>query len=345
MPNEVTLHVNGKEISGWDSVRITKSLEQLAHEFELGLTNSRIGTITKDDVLDVAGTITQDDEVRVDVDGQTVITGYVSRISLNYDSDSVAYRVAGESKTIDLIDSSVIRKGHAWADAALSVIALDLCEGQDIQVSVAGDESPNFKRFRCEPGERRFEALSRLCEMRGFLPTTGPDGGLEILRASDTPSGAVIELGVNVLRCEVERSNRERFSAYLFKGQTSASDDWSGKEASQLKGEVEDSGVSRYRPLVILGPKQRTKDDLGKRAVWERNVRAGRSLRARYRVPGWFASNGQLWEPNLLVTVKDDWSEINQDMLVTRVDLTLADGEDEHVAQLELMDRAAFDIL
>jgi prophage tail gpP-like protein len=345
---DVRLLVNAQEISGWTSIRISKSLEKLAHDFDLGLTNQRVTALSEvAQIKAAADVVEEDDKVRVRIKlpsgaggGDIVVTGYVDETSLEYDASSVSFRVTGTSRTGDLVDSSAIYQTGVWNSASIDKIIADLCDPFGLTVLRNGSAGPDFQRFKLEQGETVFEAMSRACSMRGFLPLTDAEGNVVLDRASKAPSGAVIELG-NVLSGGITRSRRERFSKYIFKGQTAASDEWSGKEASQLENEVDDPDVDRYRPMVVLAAKQKTKEDLGKRAVWERNVRAGRSLRVQYTVEGWTNSVGQLWEPNMLVHVSDEWCGIDQDLLVTSVDLLL---DEQYVTQLELMDRSAFDV-
>lgn len=346
---DVRLLVNGQEISGWTSIRISKRMEQLAHEFDLGLTNNRVTALSEDvaQIKAAADVVEEDDKVRVRVKlptskggGDVVVTGYVDETSLEYDATSVSYRVTGTSRTGDLVDCSAIYQTGVWTSASIDKICADLCDPFGLTVLRNGTAGPDFKRFKLEQGETVFEAMSRACAMRGFLPLTDVDGHVVLDRASKAPSGAVLELG-NVLSGGITRSRRERFSKYIFKGQTAASDEWSGKEAAELEHEVEDTEVARYRPMVVLAAKQKTKEDLGKRAIWERNVRAGRSLRVTYTVEGWTNSVGQLWEPNMLVHVRDEWCGLDQDLLVTSVDLLL---DEQYITQIELMDRSAFDV-
>lgn len=349
VPNvELLVKVNATAISGWTGIRITRSMESLAHTFQLELTNQRVDAlggvsstgVSRSQVKAAADVVEEDDKVRVRINGEIVISGYVDETNLEYDAHTARYTVTGTSKTGDLVDSSAIYKTGVWRDAAIYEIAADLCEPFGIKVYQVGPLGENFKRFRLEPGEKVYEAISRGAAMRGYIPLTDPEGDMALLRASKASTGAVLELGSNILSCSISRSRRERFSTYYFKGQTAASDDWNGKQASQLKNEVDDPEVKRYRPLVVLSAKQKTKEDLGKRAIWERNVRAGRSLRLQYTVEGWHDNTGKLWTPNTRARAKDDWAGLDAELLITSVEQVL---DQEYTTTLELMDPRAFE--
>jgi prophage tail gpP-like protein len=350
-PPEVTLVVNGAKYGGWTSVTARRSMESIADEFSLQLTNQRVGSVgqyvatglTLRDVKIAADELAGSDECAIQIDGKSVIVGYVDDFDFEYDANRADLRVSGRSKTGDLVDCSAVYRTGLWQNATLMQIASDLCNPFGITVSSSVLDSTDwmkpFARFRIDDGESVYETLSRAAEMRAVLLRSGNDGNLLIERAAQAYSGVGLELGKNVLVGSIGRSYRERFSEYTFKGQTEASDEWSGLSANNLEHRVTDTGVSRYRPLVVQSEKQRGKDDVGKRAVWERNVRAGRSIRHRYTVEEWTTNVGLLWEPNTLVKIVDDWCDVDTVALVTSAEFTLAG---ERVTTLELVDPYAF---
>lgn len=352
-PSEVKLIANGVEIAGWTTVSIHHSMEQIADVWSLEITNQRVGPtgqlqptgITLDQVAVTADDIDTGTECEIRIGEMTVITGYIDDQQFDYDATRADLRISGRSKAGDLCDCTAIHSTGMWNQATIIDIARDLCKpfGISVEPLVRAIDTAwmkPFTRFRIEPGETVFETLSRAAEMRGVLFTSGHDGSVQIERSAQFFSGATLELGKNVLNGSVSRSVRDRFSDYMFRGQTEASDDWNGIAAAQIKGDVSDEGVGRYRPLMVLSTKQRGREDLGKRAMWERSVRAARSVRHRYGVEGWTSPAGGLWEPNTLVSVKDEWCGVDGLKLITGVDLNLTN---ERVAVLELMDPAAFD--
>jgi prophage tail gpP-like protein len=335
---EVTLTTGGVTVGGWLSVSIQKSIDSLADDFTLEAANHRVsegpgGRMVSD--------LSSADEVVLAIDGQTVLTGYIDGHEIDFDAQRSSLRLTGSSRVVDLVDASAERASGAWKQATLLDIASDLCLPLSITVVDAeGVSGAPLKRFRIEKGESIYEAISRAAEMRGVIVTCNADGNLELIQASSTPTGITLERGVNVYAGGCSRTTRGRHSVYKFKGQTAASDNQSGLKAAQLKGEVTDADVGRYRPLVVLSPKQKSSEDLGARAVWERNVRAGRSLRYRCSVEEWTASTGALWAPNMLVRVKDSWCGLDEDLLVVSVDFTL--NNTERTTHLDLMPRVAY---
>ncbi len=79
------------------------------------------------------------------------------------------------------------------------------------------------------------------------------------------------------------------------------------------------------------------------RALWEMNVRAGRSARATYTVTGWEAQPGRLWRINELITVTDDFIGVPDDLLCAQLKFTLDDNGSR--TELELCRKGAFELI
>lgn len=233
------------------------------------------------------------------------------------------------------------RRFGGWRDTGLQQIAQDLCEPYEIEVDSEADLGAPFKRFAIEDGETVFETIRRGAKLRGVLVVATAEGNLRFVNAAKAPSGAVIERGVNVLDGGVDEDVSGRFSEYRFKGQTSATDDWFGDDATQIENVVQDVAVPRYRPLIVHAEQQGHREDLGRRALWERNTRAGKSTPFDYEVPEWFWSEDKLWEPNILAWTKDDWCGVDASLLLASVEFTLS--ERGRRTRLSLFPRHTFD--
>jgi len=151
--------------------------------------------------------------------------------------------------------------------------------------------------------------LERAARMRGVLLVSNGQGGLVITRADAKTerSGAVLERGVNIMAGRGEFSHRERFSEYTVKGQSPDPDGFLGAAAAAgQKGEAEDAGIARYRPLAIIAEHGGGAQKFKERAEWEAAVRYGRASRVTYSLQNWNHAAG-LWRPPTLVSVRDDW--------------------------------------
>lgn len=279
--------------------------------------------------------------------GTKVLSGYVDEFTQSYQGKSSnALSVAGRSKTADLVDCAAKYQTGRIKSKRLDDIAKVLCEpfGIDVELSEPGlDLGSTIKWYRISPGETGIETLGKLARKRGVLLTTNAKGNLLLTRASKDLISTELVFGDNIKSCSYRASGRERFSEYHFCGQTTADDDWNGLSASEIANNINDTEVPRYRPMIVLAEHQGTREDLGRRAIWERNTRAGRSERITYTVQGWEAVHG-LWEPNQLVRVRDERLRIDDQFLVVSVERPRRrDTGTETV--LELTGREAFDVL
>lgn len=332
---ETVLEVDGVRYGGWKRISIQRGLEQIAGQFELGVTERWPGT-------GVSRPISPGQSCRVLVDGNPVITGYVDDVRPSFSADDRTIEVVGRDRTGDLVDCSAVYKSGSWSNSTLARIAADLCKPFGIEVIDKVGVAKRFTTFALQEGETAFEAIERAARMRGVLLVADGAGRLTIARAGSSRAGTVLVQGKNILSARGLFSQRERFSTYTVKGQAQGTDNAFGAAAASQKGSATDAGVTRHRPLVVLAEDQGEGASFGERAAWERNVRRGRSSRATVTVQGWQHAGG-IWAPNLLVPVQSALLDIDAELLTASVTLTL--DERGTTAELELCAAEAFDVI
>lgn len=335
--SDLELCVGAKVFNAWTEVRVSRSLERLAAEFQLGYTGR--------DARDEVRSIRTGEYVQIKAHGELAVSGYVEAAEEEYSSSSHRCAVAGRSLAGDLVDCAAgfgRRYQTQWRDASLTTIATALCEPFKVKVKVSGDVGAAFAAFSLEQGETVFSALERLGRMRGLIVTSLPGGTVLFTRAGSSRTRTVIERGVNVLSGSRRDNWTERYRDYHVISQGAVDQvlqivhKYRGTPAG-LPPTASDSGVRRHRPVVIHAEDGET--DLTARGVWERNVRAGRSRRLVYTVHGW-RRDGGLWSPNLLVRVKDDELGVDGELLVVTATLLL--DRNGQRTELELTNRASF---
>lgn len=332
---DVMLQVNGKNYGGWLSVRVVLGMEQVAGTFELSVSERWPGQPEVWQIL-------PGDACRVLIGGTPVITGYVDDVAPEYDKESHAVRISGRDRTGDLVDCSAIHKSGQWAGVTLDRIAADLCAPFGIPVSVQTSVGAKFGKFALQEAESAFEALDRAAKMRGVLLMSDGNGGLVIARAGSGRVGTALVKGQNIERASGQFSHKDRYAKYIIKGQTPGSDDSTPEHNAQTKAVAEDNAVRRYRPLIVIA-EQGDNSTYSDRAKWERNVRAGKASRVVYTVSGWKHAGGELWRPNRLVQVQDDFLGVDGELLIAQVSITLNEGGS--LTELELCRREAFDLI
>lgn len=325
MSNTVTLRTDGRLFTGWTSVSVTRSIESVAGYFELGV-NVPPGT-------DLSG-LAPGKAFTLEIGGQIVCTGYIDSRRRQMTADSMKITVAGRDKTADLIDCAAVYSGGQWKNRTLEQIARDLCTpyGVTVRWELSDKESSAaFPGFTLDHSETVYEALVRASRARGVLMTSNAAGELVFSRAASTATDELV-LGENLLTLDFEEDFRDRFSEYTVKGYARANgaegDDIDAKSIVSRKGTATDSDVTRYRPMIIIADSKITAKDAQARALREQRRRLAKSITFEAEIDGWTRKDGQLWMPNLLVTIDASKYAIKTtELLASKVTLILNDQD------------------
>jgi len=331
---EVKLTVNGIDYGGWKSMRLARGIEQLAGTFELTVSELWPGQ-------QIIKNVAPGDTCTVTLDGTIVITGYVDDVGVDYGKESHDVSVRGRDATGDLVDCSAIHKSGKWAKAKAETIAADLCAPFKIAVRSEVETGVAIE-WNIQEGESAHECLDRLAKSKGVLLVSDGKGGLVITRAAKGGRvGTMIERGVNILSGQLQLSFKDRFSKIILKGQSASNDNLWG-DATRLKAEVTDAMIARYRPLIVIAEDLADGAGLKRRALWEANVRSGKSAQIVTRLQGW-SHPGGLWQPNTVVHIKDPWVRTDADLLIKGVTSFL--DESGAITELQLVLPQAFDLI
>jgi len=309
---EVVLTVNGKRHSGWKSVSVSSSMKSLAMSFDVSFSDRWPGQQEK-------YVIQEGSRVNLSLNGQTVLTGWVDRMSPSYDTQSHSLTLSGRDLTCDLVDCSYIGDKVDFAGEELLTIAKALCDPFNITVTSETDISGQLAKARYGQGESVHAFLLKLCRLKGVLPISYGDGRLVLATAGSQSSGGSLEQGANIKTASANFDSSRRFSEYRVKGQGTPpmQFDWpdpNQDEKERLenrrqfvspKGVATDKAVKRYRPLVLIAEGAAAPADMEARASWEAVNRAGQSRGASYTVTGWGPKAGQFWRINQKVSVQD----------------------------------------
>lgn len=326
----VALEVDGSELAGWTSATVTRSMDQICSAFTL--------TATEPDDQGVR-VLTPGMTCRVTYGGEPLVTGYIDTVEVAYGAESHEITVAGRSKTKDLVDCSA---PPDWAGrnlmqctemSVLDIIEL-LCQPFGIGVVVQG---PDVDVARLVPdiqtdhdGASVASVIQDLVDRYAIWLSDTPDGDLALVSdiGTQTANGIVKRKNnpTNTLAGRVKRDESNRYSSYTVRGQAKGTDENFGRAAAQISATVEDSGVTRYRPLILSGQTDMTPAIAAGQAMKERQSRLASAFEAEYEVVGWKGSAGELWRENRTVQVSDDLLSISQPLLVFAVNYQISDN-------------------
>jgi len=315
-----TVVLGGATYTGWKSVEVSRSMGEAAATFSLDV----------HDQWAVAPNwapwpIHAGDPCQILLDGVLVVTGYVDDHQISYDADSHGQQISGRSKTGDLVDSSVMKKGGEWKDKTIDKILAPETQKFGVPLSLEGDPGAPFPKVRLQQGETPFELGDRLARMRGLTLTDSSAGALRLLSLVGGGAGGSLVEGENILAASATHRADQRHSEYIVKGQRPATDQAFGKQAAQIEAKAQDGNVKRYRPKLILAEQPGDKKDMRVRADQEAAKRAAESLEASVTVQGWQGPGG-LWQAGQLVQLVSPMLAVNRTMVVRSITYRLSDA-------------------
>lgn len=318
----ITIKVNGVELSGFESSSVTSSMETVSSSFNFSATAQP----------KVSYPIKAGDTVTVGIDGTTRVTGFVEKVSVSYSADSHTISLQGRDRLADLIDSTVGDTKQVVAPISLSSICRIILDGiglSDVQVIDNVGTLTDFSEgelLSASVGEKAFSFLEKFARTKQALLTTDGLGNLVIERGSseklltqliNVPGNSLS----NILTGSSSVDISQRYNLYKCRADQNLSSglsEESMESASSQEGEAKDDSIRSSRILEFNSEENSADGTCTDRAIWEANVRRARSINASLVVPG-NSANGQLWIPNRLVDVNDEFLNINAQMLIKSV--------------------------
>lgn len=313
---DISLSIAGTKYSGWETIRVSRSIDSLCGTFNFSLTDFPF-----EDTRQIQAGLA----VTLQVGSTTLITGYIDAVSRVREGNRTELTFSGRDKTLDLVDCSAIYKSNVWRQAKLSQITNDLCEPFGVIVASVEGGDPKIKEFAIQTGESPFSAIERLCRAYGILPLTNNNGNILLTTIGSTEADVQLVVGKNIEKVTYSQDWSDRFSDYLIKGYIRGSGSGWLKDRVNLKGHSVDAGVDRYRPLVVVAERHMTQAEISTRAGWEAQVRMGKSESVNCTVMGWHQNPSlppilsRIWEPNELVSIEDSSWDIRAQLVITSV--------------------------
>ncbi|MCK5127583.1 MAG: LysM peptidoglycan-binding domain-containing protein [candidate division Zixibacteria bacterium] len=251
--------------------------------------------------------------VAVYIGGNLVVNGVLCTSAPSLATDrSIA--LTGYSYTIDLVDST-IQPPYQRDNITLDQLAQSLVTPIGINAVINGDTGGAFDRITAEKTNTLFTHLLKYARQRGFLVTNTNAGDLLLTQANTEGKsvGTLQEGDGVVLSWGAEFDGRKRFNTYTALGQ-------SPKSNKNVSPAI-DNAVPRSRFLTFTAD-DTTAGNVSQAAIWRRNSQVSKALNMSLPVRDWFDPSGNLWEPNMLVTIISKTIYIPEgfDMLIRAVD-------------------------
>lgn len=306
--DRLTLRVGSTEYRGWESVSVSRDLEEAAASFALEVSGEQ--------------DVTPDAACEVRIGSDLVVTGIVDSVRDEVSGDSASTSVGGRSRTGQLVKNSCIASPAQFKEQTIVQIARALAAPYGVEVVCSVSGLLPLRRWSYETGEKVFEAIERLAREQALLVVDDPQGRLVLTRVADP----LLRYSDLVMPGNVKRAARavdvsERYSEVRVKAQRSGDDRDYGRVVAGVKGLAEDDGV-RFSVLVLKGEKAMDAGQAAQRAAWEAATRWGKSVSIEVDVASWRDDLGRIWQPNVVAHTTIPRLGIDADLLVVSVNLT-----------------------
>lgn len=313
MDEKVVLVVDGVRYAGWKSVRVTRSIESIAGQFALDVSDRWDGR-------NAPWPIAEEDPCRVEIDGTTVIDGYVDTRTPSGSSSSRALAYAGRDRAGALVDNSAVLSKWSYKNVNVADFVATLAKPFGVRVSLQpGLVLPNVPKLVVDPGATVYEAIKRAAGDDGVLLVSDGAGGIMITRTGTRRAEPLIE-GRNILSASAPYDATNRYYRYVILAQSAGTDTASGN-ATRIMAEAFDEGVRRRERVLLIRPdKGYSVADARRRVDWEARIRAARAETVTITVQGWKQSDGSLWPLNAITrVVAPKLVGVDGDMVITQV--------------------------
>lgn len=335
---ELTLTVGGKRYGGWIGAQIERDLDRFTPTFSLSYTDTWAPH-------QIPWPIRTGNECELHFGEHLLLTGYVNGVDWLVDGENWSLSATGRSVAGDLEDCSAIHESGHWQNFSILKIAQALVEDYGITVtSTAADALLPLKRFALQEGETVQEAIARLCEEAALLPVTHADGSIELVRGDFPRAKTIVFPTDEAIQRRVSTNDQQRHSNYYAIGQSRGDKNRAGLAVVRQKEGIADTDVTRHRPLVVVVERAVNQaEQLRARATWERNMRAGRSMRYLATVMGVLSPNGQPWTPGWRIEVEDAPMGVDDSLILVRTEVRAS--ATELITELEMTFPEAYSAL
>lgn len=298
-----------------------------------------------------------DDPVNFLADGIKAMTGYVEALTGSDDKETNDILLSGRGKLCDLVDSTLKEPKEFSGKVSLAYIVETVLADIGLDVEVIEDFTTPPELFEDwdiespEIGQSGFDFIEKLARKRQVLLTSDKDGNLVLTRASDTIFPAQLKKKKgnqdnNILSSSLTIDHSKVYNTISVAGQLNPLNQAANVRPKDLVSIVSSSAVNSNirtsRGLIINAEESSDGFTANQRAIWEANIRRARSLTYAPVVQG-HSVNGQLWIPNVIVSVDDDFRGLHGDMRIKTVTY-LASLEEGSTTRLELTYKDAYSL-
>jgi len=300
--SKIELRIDKEKLTGFEGLQVVRSIDSAADAYSFSLpwdaTEKNIDRFRPFFVR----------KAFIDVDGKTIVTGYLEKLSFSTSAAGRRLNVQGRSASGTILDWSA-GPPFQFENLTFNNISKELSKA--IHSSLAGGvvfanltpeedfitDTPPIAEVTIEPGDTFFKIISSLASSHGLWARPTATGLLEYRKFSSTrKSVATLFEGISPVRVITsDHDVTKRFQNYMVIGTSE------GNNSTAEVSDYESLGAGvRGRQISELG--QQT-TDINQAAKFARSKAVIDSYTATAEIDGWHY-NGVLWNPGDIITVK-----------------------------------------
>lgn len=327
--NRVSLLVDNKRYSGWESVEIISALDTIARSFNLGISLNTPNSWSLKDFL-------VGKKVQIFIDDDLVLSGYIEQTPVSYDANQKTISIAGRSKTGDLIDCCAFPSGEPipdvkewenkvtpkgtvvpyakttarnWKNEKIERIIANLIAPYGIKL-ISEVNLPDIKNnFSITNTDKIIDSIRNLTKNADLLFSDNENGDLVLVKKATNEADkqtTKIVLGKHILRGSAKFDGTKIHSKYFVVGQDKGSNTSFGKQISSPSADADSSfDIGRPRYICTKAKGQSNNNNCQKEADGDAKYYANEFYKATYVVQGWRYDDIHLWKVNQLVQIED----------------------------------------
>jgi prophage tail gpP-like protein len=340
MPNPdetATLKVRGSVFSDWKSVWVQSRYAEDAPLFRF--------TATEREPIPNLWTKLQfkpGDSCEIELGGLLVVTGIIETRQVAYDANNHAVQLEGVGVTRWASRSSVKHPTGNFNNKTFEQVGREVLAPYEVGLEIIGKlNAIPFKVLQLHPGETVWDFLERIARPRGIIIGSNEKGEFLFI---DHHIGSVVEQleeGKNILKCQAIITVKHTYKEYPVRGQTAASDDQHGTDASEQECYAYGSTAPRFSHLLTpaeqpVWGKGEICDRAHNEAIWHE----GTVINVTVTVQGWLRRRAgglkALWRAGDDVYIKSPMAMLNEILKIQTVTFT-QDRESGTLTTLELV--------
>jgi prophage tail gpP-like protein len=294
-PQEIcTVQAAGTEYKFWKEVEVVRDLNEEVSQASLVV--AEIGDLRKGwKSLRLPPGV----PAKIMMAGQLAATGAVAVRQVSYDGQNHNVKFIVQSKTADLVKSSLDLPPGQFKNQTLQQLASAAVKKFGISFSLRGAISGAdkvFERVSVHQGESPFQFVLRLAQMRNVHIMDDMLGNIVGIRGGGSVV-AELQEGRNILSAELIWSNNSAVSEIIVDTDQHGNDEHNMDKARAQSAKAKNKNYTGNvpTPLRVIAPQPGDVKDAQMYANHAADMNAATMFQANVTVPGWLRGNGKLW--------------------------------------------------